>query len=699
LVIIGVSLTLIIATIYLMNWQSDQNLEIKRTEYLAYLSETLELPLWNYDIRGIEKIADGFAENDFISRLIITDSEGKILINVHKDIRYQPIIKEATITHEKTEVGRVEIGLTPQLFRERDRQFLWASILYMSLTVMVIVAVSRLLLYRLLKIPIDSVVNSIEDIARGNYCCPPEAFQHREIRCIMSSVTAMACQVANREKSLKEYEQIVATSRDLMSLIDRQYVYRTVNDAYLQAHQRQRDQIVGKSIADLMSPSIFENTIRPKLKKCFAGETVRYEIWFDFQGWGRRFMDVIYYPARDESGNVSGAVVNSRDMTETKQLEEKLIQVQKMESIGTLAGGIAHDFNNLLMSIQGYTTLMMLEGETTPRNEKLLKIETIVKSGANLTQQLLGLSRGGKYEVRPSDVKALMSNSAGMFGRTRKEIRIYRRFPCDLWNVDVDRNQIEQVLVNLYINAWQAMPDGGELFLEAKNTNLDEGFTKPYRLAPGRYVGMIVRDTGAGMDPTVMQRVFDPFFTTKSVGRGTGLGLSSAYGIIKNHDGIISVHSKPGQGSTFTIYLPASDKPETPEVLNTDGMIRGTAHILVVDDEDMVLEISEQYLKNLGYTVFTARSGYEALDIYSKEHDRIDLVMLDMIMPDMSGKETFEKLKAMNPDVKILLSSGYSRNGQADGIMQQGGNGFIQKPFNLNALSVSVNRILNHKRT
>jgi len=255
-------------------------------------------------------------------------------------------------------------------------------------------------------------------------------------------------------------------------------------------------------------------------------------------------------------------------MTEKKQaarekekLQAQLQQAQKMEAIGTLAGGIAHDFNNLLMGIQGRTSLILADiGSDHPHFEHLTEIEKYVGSAAELTRQLLGFARGGKYQVLPSNLNELIEKSSRMFGRTKKEITIERKYEEELWTVEVDRSQIDQVLLNIYVNAWQAMPTGGTLSIQTENVYLDKKFVKPYNTSPGDYIKVTIKDTGVGMDDKTLKMVFDPFFTTKEKGRGTGLGLASAYGIVKNHDGIITVRSKKRQGATFNIYLPASKK-------------------------------------------------------------------------------------------------------------------------------------------
>ncbi len=370
-------------------------------------------------------------------------------------------------------------------------------------------------------------------------------------------------------------------------------------------------------------------------------------------------------------------------------------QAQKVEAMGTLAGGIAHHFNNLLMGIQGRTSLMLMDIDPSHLFYEHLKgIEKNVVSAADLTKQLLGFARRGKYEVRTTDLNELIKKTTRMFGRTKKEIKIHCRLQEDLWAVEIDQEQIEQVMMNLYVNAWQAMPGSGDLILETQNTKLDKDFSKLFSVEEGKYVKISVTDKGIGMDQATQQRVFEPFYTTKGMGKGTGLGLASVYGIIKNHDGIIDVYSWKGEGTTFNIYLPASDKRVSGGKKPTGEIIEGTETILFVDDEDMILKVGEQILNRLGYKVIIAKSGKEAIELYKKDQEKIDMVILDMIMPDVDGKMAYEKLKQINPGIKVLLSSGYSVTGQAQEILDRGCNGFIQKPYSLKDISLKLREIL-----
>jgi CheY-like chemotaxis protein len=332
-----------------------------------------------------------------------------------------------------------------------------------------------------------------------------------------------------------------------------------------------------------------------------------------------------------------------------------------------------------------------------PSYEKIKNIETYVQNGTALTKQLLGFARRGKYLVKATDLNEIIDKSSALFARTRKDIRVHTNLDAGIWTVEVDRGQIEQVLLNLYVNAWQAMLDGGDLYLNTENVTLDRNYVKPYRVEPGRYVKISITDTGVGIDKETQKRIFEPFFTTKEMGRGTGLGLASVYGIIKSHSGYINVYSEIDQGTTFTIYLPASGKEAIEDESVTADIVKGTGTILLIDDEKMILAVGQELLEELGYTVVPAMSGQEAIDIFQNAHDEIDMIIIDMVMPGMSGSETFDRLREIDSDIKILLSSGYSVDGQASDILKRGCDGFIQKPFNMNQLAEKIVKIMPRK--
>ena len=398
---------------------------------------------------------------------------------------------------------------------------------------------------------------------------------------------------------------------------------------------------------------------------------------------------------RNEEDNIIGTFGIFRDITEEKRLEAMLRQAQKMEAIGTLAGGIAHDFNNLLMGIQGYTSLMLLDVDQSSRHyEKLKNIEHQVESGSKLTSQLLGYARKGRYEVKPIDLNILVKKTADTFSRTKKGVNIQQELSDDLLAIEADIVQIEQVLLNLMINAADAMPGNGILTLKTTSVTGEDMEDKQYQPKPGDYALLMVIDTGTGMDNETIKKIFDPFFTTKEMGRGTGLGLASVYGILKGHGGYIDVESKKGQGSTFKIYLPLSEKNIEETAIKNEQAVKGAGTIILVDDESMILQVAAEMLRTLNYKVITAKSGKEAVKKYKENMENISLVILDMIMPEMGGGAVYDSLKKINKNIKVILSSGYCIEGEATEILKRGCNGFIQKPFNIRSLSNSIQSVL-----
>ncbi|MCF8062905.1 MAG: cache domain-containing protein [Deltaproteobacteria bacterium] len=394
-----------------------------------------------------------------------------------------------------------------------------------------------------------------------------------------------------------------------------------------------------------------------------------------------------------------GIRLSLTDITERKRLEVQLQLSQKMEAVGTLAGGIAHNFNNLLMGIQGYASLMLLSMDANhPHYAKLKGIEKQVRSGSRLTNQLLGYAREGKFEVRPASLNHLVRETSDTLSLTRKDIRIQFDLDPDLSLIRADQGQIEQVLLNLYVNAADAMPEGGVLLLRTRNSSHEEMKGKRYNVAPGNYARLTVTDTGRGMDPRTMERIFEPFFTTKGLSRGTGLGLASVYGIVKAHGGYIDVESAQGEGTRFDLFFPAvvprkETKSGTDEQI--DIPLRGEGEtILVVDDEETVLEVASEILRRMDYRVLKARSGKEALSLLRKNPDLIKVVLLDLIMPDMGGGETFDRIREIDPSLKVLLSSGYCLDGQASEILARGCDGFIQKPYLAAELSAKLRALL-----
>ena len=414
---------------------------------------------------------------------------------------------------------------------------------------------------------------------------------------------------------------------------------------------------------------------------------------------------------RDDQGQPVGLMISFIDITDRKlaegelrRLEEHLFQSQKIEAIGTLASGIAHDFNNILQAISGFIQLVLNKGHIDLASQAYLnEVDFAVERASDLVHRLLTFSRKVQPALRPVELNAEVVRTVKMLERTiPKMISIEMRLAGDLTMVNGDANQLEQVLMNLGANARDAMPYGGRLVIETRNVVLDEAFCKSHpETEPGHYALVRVMDTGQGMEPDTMAHIFEPFFTTKGVGEGTGLGLSTVYGIVKNHGGHIICYSQLEQGTNFDLYFPASKTKTTAssQVRAPVEEVRGGSEtIMVVDDEKTILEIAEDILQEYGYRTMTAESGEMLLDIYRHKGQDIDLVVLDLGMPGRGGLSCLKELLAMDRTARVIIASGYSADGQVRECLERGAVGFIPKPYRLMDMLRKVREVLDADR-
>ncbi|MBF0550079.1 MAG: response regulator [Deltaproteobacteria bacterium] len=418
------------------------------------------------------------------------------------------------------------------------------------------------------------------------------------------------------------------------------------------------------------------------------------------QDGSERFFESSAQPIFDAAGHLIGFTGVDRDVTARLRLESQLQRAQKMEAIGTLAGGIAHDFNNLLQAIQGFSELLLLESsEKDPIYRRLQGIYRAAKRGGILTRQLLAFSRKVEVKLQQLDLNHEIRELRKLLDHTLpKMIGIGLRLADDLWPVEADPAQIEQVLMNLAINAKDAMPDGGDLIIETKNHTITERYGKTHLdVNPGDYVTISVIDTGHGMTKDIQAHIFEPFFTTKESGRGTGLGLAMVYGIVKKHGGHVMCYSEPGHGTTFNIFLPAI--PQTAPAVSEEKIQRpiyesGTETILLVDDEDFIRNVGRQVLTKFGYTVFTASDGESALVLYREKGKNIDLVLMDLIMPGMGGRKCLTELLKINPDLKVIMASGFAGPEPANLAIKDGARGFLNKPYETREMLRLIRQVL-----
>jgi PAS domain S-box-containing protein len=378
------------------------------------------------------------------------------------------------------------------------------------------------------------------------------------------------------------------------------------------------------------------------------------------------------------------------DISERKKLEEKLRRSQKMEAMGLLAGGIAHDFNNLLTGILGYANLLSINERVDPEVARAAGIiQRSAEKASQLTAQLLGFAEQGKNLDVPVELGRVIASVTGVLERTQDPgIRIAASLRPERGCALGDPSQLDQVVMNLAINACDAMPRGGELKFTTEPVAIDEAFCRERGwMSPGKYLLLSVADTGVGISPENLERIFDPFFTTKAKGKGTGLGLSMVFGIVKNHGGCVDVRSEAGAGTVFRVYLPESSEVAPEEAAMDTALPRGQGRILLVDDQEPVREVAKDMLEALGYEVTTAADGQEGVSRYRDLWREIDLVILDMVMPNLSGGDCFLRMKEINPKARVVLSSGYSMDGAIQSVMNEGILAFIQKPYRLEKLS------------
>ena len=509
------------------------------------------------------------------------------------------------------------------------------------------------------------------------------------------------CELKKAEDDLKKCEKrfrlLMEHTPDLLFINDADGKIIDANQTACQALGYTHKELLNLSIADIEEQISVHHE---KLKKSMRGIPVTFEGTHKRKDGTRFPVEVRLWTFESGQQELMLALVRDiserqREEEERKKLESQLIFSQKMQSIGTLASGIAHNFNNILMGIQGNVSLMMFDKKPEdPEYIKLSNIEELIDNGAKLTNQLSGFARDSTYRIKDGDLNKLVINTLDIYFKGREDITIDLDLSRDPDGTQIDEFHIKQVLIDLFSNASDAMADGGTLYVKTRKVTHNDIRGTNYKPVSGWYTMLSVGDTGTGMRPEVMSRIYEPFFTTKGPAKRAGLGMASVYGIIKGHKGYIEVESEIGRGTTFSIYLPIiADSSMEKEKISKD-YLRGKETILLADDDKMVLETGEEILSRLGYSVISAAGGRDAINLYKDYNDRINLVLLDMVMPEIDGREVFNRIKEINPDIKVLLLSGQSLDEEADDILKRGCDGFIQKPFRTMELSKRLREIL-----
>ena len=480
---------------------------------------------------------------------------------------------------------------------------------------------------------------------------------------------------------------------------DRRGTIQYVNPAFERLSGFSQEDIVGENLHILKSDKHGEAFYKKMWETISRGQTWTGRINNRMKDGSLREFETSISPIRDGLGAIVSFVSVNRDVTQEVELEAQLLQAQKMEAVGTLAGGIAHDFNNLLQVIQGYSEVL-LNGVSEDHSsyEPLEKILRSAKRGAELTRQLLTFSRKVPSEKRQLDLNYEVEQVQKLLERTiPKMIEIELCLTESPLFINGDPIQVEQAMMNLAVNAMDAMSDGGKIVIQTERVTLNKDSRNTHlEASPGTYALLSIADTGHGMSKETLEHVFEPFYTTKDVGKGTGLGLAMVYGIVKNHEGYIMCYTEPEIGTTFKIYLPSvEEERDSGDVGESEGRVPGGAEtILLVDDEEYIIELGVELLSDAGYTVRAATDGESALEIYDKDLERIDLVILDLVIPGMGGKKCYEEILRLNPKAKILIVSGYPAEEARKEALEAGIRGFVGKPFDVVHMLKTVREIL-----
>jgi PAS domain S-box-containing protein len=637
----------------------------------------------------------------FLKLLDIHQKPDKIENHIHKQLSNR-LIGQITTTAQQIVSAAFRLSTMAKFELLTSQQQGGAIILVLMTTLIAIIIINPLILGRSLAKPIIKLQQDIETIGRGNLDHVVHSASTDEIGDLAAAFNSMTSNLKELHEGIKEsnerYLSLFNDALDMIHILDDEGRIIDANPAEMTILGYTKEEFIGKDLSEITHPD-YNETTQSYFQKVLAGEKVEiYETALLTKTGETIHVEVNALPRQAGRPGIREVL---RNTTERRKLEQQLLQAQKMEAVGTLAGGVAHDFNNMLSIILGHTELMLTEiNSDDPNYENLDQILNAARRSADLTRQLLAFARKQTIEPMVLNLNDTLNGMLKMLKRLIGEgVELIWRPETDIWPIKMDPAQLDQILANLCVNARDAIADVGKITIETQNSMLDQAYCAGhFGFEPGRYVMLAVSDNGCGMDKVIKNKIFEPFFTTKASGKGSGLGLSTVYGIIKQNGGFINVYSEPDHGTSFKIFFRIHEGEITESVglPAVESPLGEGETILLVEDEKGLLTMGQKLLGKLNYSVITAAGPDEALALAQKNSNKIHLLITDVVMPIMNGKDLAEQIKAFNPHIKVLFMSGYTANVIAHhGVLDKGVH-FITKPFSIRSLSAKLRKVLDH---
>lgn len=677
----------------------ESNLEFIERSYV----KPVALSLYNYNQEQSDLLLEAIQRLDGIASCSITEEEAPASKAAGDNKRHEYNLEHTSLSGAKMYLGRLVVTVQYDMINKAVWSWLSVRLISLFIALCLLAVVVSILFRHFIASPLTRIANfaSKIDAERINTRLPSTPGNGKDeldklVKAINEVLDRLESSMKEREKAQKDlflreeaYRKLVENANDAIYIIQ---------DNIIKFSNKVTESITGYSAEELsmfpVSDLVHQEDkefIEDRIRRRLEGENLSPTVSFRILHKNGQVLFVEVNSVLIEWQERPAIISFLRDLTEEKNLRDQLVQSQKMDSIGRLAGGVAHDLNNLLTPILGYAEL--LSRAVLPAEKQQSAIEQITNAGKrarDLVRQLLAFSRKQTFAFQPVDINSVISGLEELFKRTiRENIEITVNKGAGLRPILGDTSQLEQVVMNLIVNSSDAMPDGGKLVLETSLVELDELYASTHLTArPGSYLRLTISDTGTGMDQETCEKIYEPFFTTKG-DLGTGLGLSTVYGIVNQHGGFINLHSEQGKGTTFHVYLPASDLQDAlPAATKKQPVnLRGNETILLAEDNEQVMQVTLELLHNLGYTVLAATSGEQAFEIFNTHAEEIDLLLTDIIMPNMNGRELYEALKGRCEDLKVVYMSGYTRDVTSHhGIFREGVH-FIHKPFTITELA------------